>query len=529
MPAIAYPQNAMINFAPMNQALQFYANNQLERGRFGLQQNADLREQEMHPLRMDRERATTAGLWGAENRAQERQPYELRHLTAQTNQANAGAGLTSTQAQLARLREQRDAELHQYEAYRRWYEAAQPVLRANALAPLQPPGMPPQPTLPMPPIPRSAGGRGPTGGVPMAAPPMPSAAAPAAPPQPVVSNVPGISVAPPQAPQAMPAPAAAPQAPPQQPGTMPNGMTREAYLQYLLQNGHITQAQYQAYTRDGYLGRPEAVVTAGVNNANTAGTAAMTAQGAVTHLQGLLPLVDQAYVGALSGSREAAASLLQSFGYDPSALLQNQSLNATTLLRQGLAQLPMSILAELRPASNTDLTFATNASLNMNNNPETLKAGLRALIRVRQREAMFQTLLSQEFQRTPFPDRQAILARVLEAIPAAPVLPDGNIDMGQGGPRNQRRPAPGANGANVANGGPSPSQAAAPTAPIQPTARWQALSDAQRTEGLRRLITTGTPEAWQEFRQAFGDEVYHIARREAARRRMFQPGQQAAP
>ena len=41
MPAIAYPQNAMINFQPMNQALQFYANNQLERGRFGLQQNAD--------------------------------------------------------------------------------------------------------------------------------------------------------------------------------------------------------------------------------------------------------------------------------------------------------------------------------------------------------------------------------------------------------------------------------------------------------------------------------------------------------
>ena len=105
MPAIAYPQNAMINFQPMNQALQFYANNQIERGRFGLQQNADLREQEMHPLRMDRERATTAGLVGAEGRAVRREPYELRHLTAQT-------GLVGAQTAASRGAERRANDLH---------------------------------------------------------------------------------------------------------------------------------------------------------------------------------------------------------------------------------------------------------------------------------------------------------------------------------------------------------------------------------------------------------------------------------
>lgn len=106
MPAIAFPQNAMINFQPMNQSLQFMAQNQLERGRFGLQQNADLREQDMHPLRMEQTRATTAGLVGQENRAQERQPYELRHLTAQT-------GLVNTQSVSARDANRRANDLHE--------------------------------------------------------------------------------------------------------------------------------------------------------------------------------------------------------------------------------------------------------------------------------------------------------------------------------------------------------------------------------------------------------------------------------
>lgn len=105
MPAIAFPQNAMINFSPMNQSLQFMAQNNMDRARFGLQQNADLREQDMHPLRMDQTRAQTAGLVGQENRAQERQPYELRHLTAQT-------GLVNTQSMTARNADRRAQDLH---------------------------------------------------------------------------------------------------------------------------------------------------------------------------------------------------------------------------------------------------------------------------------------------------------------------------------------------------------------------------------------------------------------------------------
>lgn len=107
MPAIAYPQNAMINFAPMNQALQFHANNQLERGRFGLQQNADLREQEMHPLRMDQTRAQT-GLanahgdyyTGQNRRADAMHPFEVEHRRAQTGLTRAQTGMSAAHANL---------------------------------------------------------------------------------------------------------------------------------------------------------------------------------------------------------------------------------------------------------------------------------------------------------------------------------------------------------------------------------------------------------------------------------------------
>lgn len=540
MPAIAYPQNAMVNFQPLTQAIQWRGQHQLDRDRFGLQQNADLRAQEMHPLSMDYQRAQTAGLVGQEGRAQERQPYDLRHLTAQTNQANAGAGLSSTQAQLARLRDARDAENHQYEAYRRWYEAAQPGIAANALAPLMTPGMQP-PTLPMPPLPASARGQAPAGyAAPMGQPPAPAAARPS--PAPVMSNPPGISVAPPQAPQGMPAPpaqpAAAPAAPSQQPGTLPNGMTREQYARALLEAGIISQDRYRQLTRDGYLGLPDGAVTAGVTNANTAGQAAMTAQGQVTNLQGLLPLVDQAYVGALSGSREAAANLLQSLGYDPSGLLQNQSLTATTLLRQGLSQLPLPVLADLRPASNTDLQFAQSVSPNMTNSPAALQAGLRALIRVRQREALFQTLLSQELQRTPFPNRQAILARVLEAIPAAPVLPDGNLDLGQGGQRG-RRPTPVNSAGNALPGLISDQhaqainqglqrQADAATAidngaTLQPstsggTPSWRSMDAQGQVAAIQMLFSDFSPMRRRQFAQQFGNDVLAEALRQRQRR-----------
>jgi len=59
----------------------------------------------MHPLQMDQTRAQTAGLVGQENRAQERQPYELRHLTAQT-------GLVNTQSMTARNADRRAQDLH---------------------------------------------------------------------------------------------------------------------------------------------------------------------------------------------------------------------------------------------------------------------------------------------------------------------------------------------------------------------------------------------------------------------------------
>lgn len=518
-----YPQNAMINFAPMNQSLQFLAQNNLARAQFGLAENADQRAQEMHPLSMDYQRAQTQGLVGTEGRAQERQPYELRHLTAQTGLTRAQTGLTSTQADLARRHDARTAELHPYEAYQRWYAAAQPGIQAAALGPLLTPGMQP-PTLPMPPLPQSARGQGPTGfsgGGALAPPPQPAAAP---------SSNGGLSFNPnggawqavgqPQAPQ----PAAPAAQPPQQQsgGTLPNGMTREQYARALLEAGMISQDRYRQLTRDGYLGLPDGAVTAGINHGNTAGQAALTATQQVTHLQGLLPLVDQAYVGALSGSREQAANLLASLGYDPAPLLQNQSLTATALLRQGLSSLPLPVLADLRPASNTDLQFAQSVSPNMTNNPEALRAGLRALIRVRQREAMFQTLLAQEFRRDPQPDRQAILARVLQAIPNAPVLPDGQLDLGQGG---QRRPNPAA-GSGPILGIPNNQWQAIGSqinqqdqvaqgidaGTIQPstsggTANWRGIDATAQQTAMWRLIQNPTAQMRNDFARAFGPDV----------------------
>lgn len=107
MPAIAYPQNAMINFAPMNQSLQFMAQNNMDRARFGLQQNADLREQDMHPLRMDQTRAQTNlanahGNYytGQNDRANAMHPEEIRHRRAQTGLLGAQTGMTNAHARL---------------------------------------------------------------------------------------------------------------------------------------------------------------------------------------------------------------------------------------------------------------------------------------------------------------------------------------------------------------------------------------------------------------------------------------------
>lgn len=107
MPAIAYPQNAMINFQPMNQSLQFMAQNNMDRARFGLQQNADLRAQEMHPLAMDQTRAQTnlanahGDYYTGQNlRANEMQPEEIRHRRAQTRLLGAQAGMTNAHARL---------------------------------------------------------------------------------------------------------------------------------------------------------------------------------------------------------------------------------------------------------------------------------------------------------------------------------------------------------------------------------------------------------------------------------------------
>lgn len=144
LPAIAYPQNAMINFQPINQALQFSANNQLERGRFGLQQNADLRAQEMHPLQMDQTRAQTGLIGaqtdasrGAETRANQMQPLIMDQTRAQTGLTRANIGQVGAQTQMTNLQVANERENQAQRLALLFSQAQTPEQHAALLSSLQ--------------------------------------------------------------------------------------------------------------------------------------------------------------------------------------------------------------------------------------------------------------------------------------------------------------------------------------------------------------------------------------------------------
>lgn len=144
LPAIAYPQNAMINFQPINQALQFAANNQLERGRFGLQQAADLRAQEMHPLAMDYQRAQTGLVGaqteasrGAETRANQMQPLIMDQTRAQTGLTRANIGQVGAQTQMTNLQVANERENQAQRLALLFSQAQTPEQHAALLSSLQ--------------------------------------------------------------------------------------------------------------------------------------------------------------------------------------------------------------------------------------------------------------------------------------------------------------------------------------------------------------------------------------------------------
>lgn len=144
MPALAFPSNAMINFAPLNQALQFTAQSNMDRARFGLQQNADQRAQEMHPLQMDQTRAQTGLIGaqtdasrGAETRATQLQPLIMDQTRAQTGLTRAQTGQVGATTQMTNLQIANERENQAQRLALLFSQAQTPEQHAALLSSLQ--------------------------------------------------------------------------------------------------------------------------------------------------------------------------------------------------------------------------------------------------------------------------------------------------------------------------------------------------------------------------------------------------------
>lgn len=490
---IAFPQNAMFNFQPLNQALQFYAQNQLDRGRFGLQQNQDMREQEMHPLRMDRERATTAGLWGQEGRAQRREPYDLRYVTAQTNQANAGAGLSSTQAAIARDANRRTNELHPYQLIQQYNAAIRPADQNDLIYGIL--GMqPPQPATPSPQPPWPAG----VG-------PRPAAPAPAAAPQAGGPSAQGGVSFDPNSPTWQPQGQAQPQAPapaaqpPQQTGSMWGGNPQAAAVAAGLATGRLNRDAATMILRGpAWAGQPDSVVNQAHTQAIAAATAAQTHQATISNVDRLVQIAPQAYVGANAQTRGAVANVLQSLGVPSGWLIQNQSLPATQLLAQGLAQFIGTEAEKYKPISNSDITFIQSTLANPNMTREALMQALAVSRVVAQRHAAYEAGRAELFLSTP--QAPALLPQLAASIIQRYPSPVAGGGAGQpqavGGPQQAQAPAAGQPPTTQAE--PAASQAGG-------TDRWRGLT----AQGQAQIIAAlrNDPSLRGEIASRYGRDV----------------------
>ncbi len=504
LPAIQFPQNAMINFQPMNQALQFYAQNQLDRGRFGLQQNADVREQEMHPLRMDRERATTAGLLGQERRADEMHPLDMRYRTAQTGlvgaqtgQANASAGLTGLQAQLAR-------QVMPYQVLQQYWAAQRPQDQNELIYGML--GMqPPSSAAPVPQAPWPTQAAGPRPPQPISRAQLPAAGMPTG--QSVDPNATtwapnaGVTVQPQQS-----APAAPPVAPAQQPAPGSwQANPAQAAIAAGLATGRLTpQAAQMLAGGPTWMGVPDALRTQAATNAAAAATAAQQQQSVVSNVDNMLALAPSAYVGAGAAARTQAANFLRSIGMSSEWMLNNRDLSATQLLQQGLAQFVGTEAEKYKPISNSDIAFIESTVANPSMSREALMGALQAARRVAARQSIYEQARAQLLMADPnatarLPALTAQVAQLndeqlLQAVPS-------------------RRPSP--------SGGPQPG--GVPQSTSGGTDRWRSLPGAAQAAAVQALGDGNDANLRRMFAERYGNDVLREVMRQIRR---GQPGPQ---
>lgn len=494
MPAIAYPQNAMINFQPLTQAIQWRGQHQLDRDRFGLQQNADMRAQEMHPLSMDYQRAQTAGLVGQEGRAHERQPYELRHLTAQTNQTNANTGLIGAQTTTARDANRRTNELHPYQLIQQYNAAIRPADQNDLIYGIL--GMqPPQPQTPSPQPPWPAG-VGPRPAAPAPAMAAPQAGGPSV--QGGVSFNPNSSTWQPQGPAQPQAPAPAAQPQPQTGGMWGNNPQAAAVAAGLATGRLNRDAATMILRGPAWAGQPDSVVNQAHTQAIAAATAAQTHQATISNVDRLVQIAPQAYVGANAQTRANVANVLQSLGVPSGWVIANQSLPATQLLAQGLSQFIGTEAEKYKPISNSDITFIQSTLANPNMTREALMQALAVSRIVAQRHAAYEEGRAELFLSTP--QAPALLPQLAAAVIRR--FPSPVAGGGQGQPQPQGQPQTGGqpqgDGQPDAPGQPAPSRSGG-------TDRWRALTAQGQAQTIAAL--RNDPSLRGEIANRYGRDV----------------------
>ncbi len=213
-------------------------------------------------------------------------------------------------------------------------------------------------------------------------------------------------------------------------------------------------------------------------------------------------IAPQAYVGANAQTRANTANVLQSLGVPAGWLIQNQSLPATQLLAQGLAQFIGTEAEKYKPISNSDISFIQSTLANPNMTREALMQALAVSRVVAQRHAAYEQGRAELFLSTP--NAPALLpqlaAAIIQQFPS-PVANGGGAVQGAGQPQPVGSPPQAAGGPQQPPGTqaqPAPSRSGG-------TDRWRALTAQGQAQTIAAL--RNDPSLRGEIANRYGRDV----------------------
>ena len=147
-------------------------------------------------------------------------------------------------------------------------------------------------------------------------------------------------------------------------------------------------------------------------------TALTDAQTNLATVRDLKQIAPQATTGTGADALLWTKKLIQTFGYKPSDIGLADNVGPTEYLEAAINKLAISEAKKLYPISNADLGFIQKAVGSIRTDPTALPLFLGAMERVYEREAYFRQLESEAIKSQPFPDRNAMLARVNKQYPS---------------------------------------------------------------------------------------------------------------